>query len=294
MALYIGNKKVTPIKVTGVQEINNQDKTITQNGTYTADIGYTGLGTVNVNVSGGGGDTPEWQPNPEWWDIKTILEQDTRDYVGKAIILYSNSDDFTRIIISSPLIAVATSDGAFYTSTANHTWDKSKDKIVSSDTGDTTPKYGTRYLILYFNTVDVDYTAFDYFYNSSIYAIFGCNLTKNSSSMVSLNTFFYKNFTLQSFDFLYNFNLKFGTNFSYFCSNCYSLTKVNIKLGTVSITTLSNSKSISIDSLRYIADNAPTVATATTLTIGQANITRTGGADGYVVQTLTSKGWTVN
>ena len=30
--------------------INNQDKTITQNGTYTADSGYTGLGTVNVNV----------------------------------------------------------------------------------------------------------------------------------------------------------------------------------------------------------------------------------------------------
>ena len=31
-------------------EINNQDKTITENGTYTADQGYTGLGTVNVNV----------------------------------------------------------------------------------------------------------------------------------------------------------------------------------------------------------------------------------------------------
>lgn len=30
--------------------INNQDKTITQNGTYTADEGFTGLGTVNVNV----------------------------------------------------------------------------------------------------------------------------------------------------------------------------------------------------------------------------------------------------
>lgn len=30
--------------------INNQDKTITSNGSYTADEGYTGLGTVNVNV----------------------------------------------------------------------------------------------------------------------------------------------------------------------------------------------------------------------------------------------------
>jgi len=31
-------------------QINNQDKTVTQNGTYTADTGYTGLGTVIVNV----------------------------------------------------------------------------------------------------------------------------------------------------------------------------------------------------------------------------------------------------
>lgn len=34
--------------------INNQNKTFTENGTYTADAGYTGLGTVTVNVSGGG------------------------------------------------------------------------------------------------------------------------------------------------------------------------------------------------------------------------------------------------
>lgn len=31
-------------------EINNQDKEIIANGTYTADEGYTGLGTVTVNV----------------------------------------------------------------------------------------------------------------------------------------------------------------------------------------------------------------------------------------------------
>lgn len=34
-------------------DINNQDKTITENGTYTADEGYTGLGEVIVNVEGG-------------------------------------------------------------------------------------------------------------------------------------------------------------------------------------------------------------------------------------------------
>ena len=36
--------------------INNLNKTFTENGTYTADAGYTGLGTVTVNVSGGSGD----------------------------------------------------------------------------------------------------------------------------------------------------------------------------------------------------------------------------------------------
>ena len=30
--------------------INNQNKTITENGVYTADNGYTGLGVVTVNV----------------------------------------------------------------------------------------------------------------------------------------------------------------------------------------------------------------------------------------------------
>ena len=35
----------------GGEEIKNQDKTITENGEYTADDGYTGLGTVTVDVS---------------------------------------------------------------------------------------------------------------------------------------------------------------------------------------------------------------------------------------------------
>lgn len=37
------------VAVSGVV-INNQDKTITENGTYTADDGFTGLGVVNVDV----------------------------------------------------------------------------------------------------------------------------------------------------------------------------------------------------------------------------------------------------
>ena len=42
--------------------IKNQNKTFTENGTYTADSGYTGLGTVTVNVAGSGEVTP---PTPD-------------------------------------------------------------------------------------------------------------------------------------------------------------------------------------------------------------------------------------
>lgn len=48
MGMYIGGQKISPIIKVG--EINNQDKTITENGTYTADAGYTGLGEVTINV----------------------------------------------------------------------------------------------------------------------------------------------------------------------------------------------------------------------------------------------------
>lgn len=43
----------------GGTPINNQDKTITQNGTYTADEGYTGLGKVTVEVAASGGGDSE-------------------------------------------------------------------------------------------------------------------------------------------------------------------------------------------------------------------------------------------
>lgn len=43
-----------------VPTINNQDIEVTENGVYTADTGYTGLGTVNVNVPTSGGATTKF------------------------------------------------------------------------------------------------------------------------------------------------------------------------------------------------------------------------------------------
>lgn len=48
--LYIGDKDVTPFLNIGGDKIKNQTKTITENGTYTYDDGYTGLDKVIVNV----------------------------------------------------------------------------------------------------------------------------------------------------------------------------------------------------------------------------------------------------
>lgn len=52
-------------------EPNLQDKTVTENGTVTADAGYDGLGTVIVNVTGGGGSSVT--PKTETWQHNTYV-----------------------------------------------------------------------------------------------------------------------------------------------------------------------------------------------------------------------------
>ena len=59
--------------------IRNQNKTITENGTYTADSGYTGLGTVTVDVQGG-------------FDISAIGADIYIIYGGKLMTLFEFAD----------------------------------------------------------------------------------------------------------------------------------------------------------------------------------------------------------
>lgn len=84
MALYYGNQRVCPTIKVGGGQINNQDKTVTENGTYTADTGYTGLGTVTVQVT---------QPEPDLVDL-SVTENGTYTHQGH--------DGYDTVIVNVP------------------------------------------------------------------------------------------------------------------------------------------------------------------------------------------------
>ena len=91
-----------------------------------------------------------------------------------------------------------------------------------------------------------------------------------------------------------NLDTSSGTSFNSFCLNCLSLTKANIILpAAYNITTLKASNKLTVASMRYIADHAPTTSSHT-LTIGSTNIARANAYDPTIITTLTGKGWTVN
>lgn len=86
-------------------------------------------------------DTYNYHPNPAWWDIKTIIENDEvpEGYVAVAAFLLVDSPYKTTLDVYD---AYKTSDGMFYASAAEHIWDTTKDK----DSGE---GYKTRYVIAY-------------------------------------------------------------------------------------------------------------------------------------------------
>ena len=75
-------------------EINNQDKTITENGTYTADEGYTGLGTVTVNV-------PQEDLQEQLNAQDAIIQQLQEELAGKAGVTQNVVFDPSKIVTTS-------------------------------------------------------------------------------------------------------------------------------------------------------------------------------------------------
>ena len=124
-----------------------------------------------------------------------------------------------------------------------------------------------------------------------------CSLTKlpdnlDTSSGIDFYRFCYYCYSLAKLPD--NLDTSKGTNFNNFCYYCFPLTKANIILPAASnITTLNASNKLTVASMRYIADHAPTTSEHT-LTIGSTNIERANAYDPTIITTLTGKGWTVN
>lgn len=78
---------------TSVTTINNQDITITQNGTYTAGAGYTGLGTVTVNVTSTTSAELEWTQND--YNSDGTINIAVNDMLTSSVFLASGSIIYT-------------------------------------------------------------------------------------------------------------------------------------------------------------------------------------------------------
>ena len=74
--------------------VNNQDKTIVENGTYTADKGYSGLGTVTVNVPSSGSSAKPYGLVTAVHYLQDIFDESKEsyeDYCGVLIDLLGDS-----------------------------------------------------------------------------------------------------------------------------------------------------------------------------------------------------------
>lgn len=95
-----------------------------------------------------------------WFDLKAILNSDVTPYAYRVAEMIYSSFNTTEITISGTIAAVRTSDGAFYTSSATHTWDPSQDRQIYlvQDDGTVLEQSKARYLIKYYSTENITLT----------------------------------------------------------------------------------------------------------------------------------------
>ena len=265
----------------------------------------------------------------EFCQSKLIEQGGKSDYAGAWIGLRYSGIDYENFTLgSSNVVAVRTSDGAFYSyandgASVTHHWDSSKDFDIEGI--QTWHKFN--WVIYYFSldSIESNSSYLDCAKVVNIVYVFDMDLKFQSMSWGYEKNNSYglsrQNDILQSFDFIDNhicygntptdfsnfcqncysltklpdsLDTSSGTDFNGFCFNCYSLTKANIILpADYDITTLKSSNKLTVASMRYIADHAPTTS-GHTLTIGNTNIARANAYDPTIITTLTGKGWTVN
>lgn len=164
--------------------------------------------------SSSGSSTDDWQAQPDWFDIESILENDTEDYKQKIICLLTDElDDKAAKNIVSGAEKYKLNDGKVIEQSANtdlditNLFDTTKDKACSKG-------YKTRYIIYYSNSEsEISITLAD----NAIYTIF-------SGVIFDTTPFANKEF-LQCVKFVNNTRFT-STNMANFFNNCRSLRKI--------------------------------------------------------------------
>lgn len=234
----------TSDKLNYLVETKNQIKTAIQNKgvSVTDDDTFRSYANKINQISGTLSD--EWQPEPDWWDIESILENDTEDYVAKVILLLTDELDnkgikqeirgFSRYKLSDG--QVITPDINTDTIDITDIFDTTKDKECSKG-------YKTRYIIGYYDNINTTMMIFPV--NTLAIIIDGvktgalsCFSNKSYLEYVkflslnltisSFGSFFMKDVKLQKVEGLQNINNTTGNNtinFSSMFSYCTSLKK---------------------------------------------------------------------
>lgn len=155
-------------KINYLEETKNQIKTAIQNKGVTvidSDSFRSYANKINqIEVGGETSSNTDWQPEPDWWDIRKILEEDTENYSQKIICLLTDElDDGATTNKVSGGVKYKLSDGQVIQKSSDldisNLFDISKDKICAKG-------YKTRYIIYYSNNssaIDLP--------NNAIYAI---------------------------------------------------------------------------------------------------------------------------
>jgi len=117
-----------------------------------------------------------WQPNPQWYDVKTIFNNDVQAGYTKAYIVMLTDENDTLTLSNYSGSAWKTSDGNFYSSSTTITWNRSLDKV-------TTLGYNLRWVIVYSTSTLAIKEGTDWFYSGSKYYYFGSSANLSGTNL---------------------------------------------------------------------------------------------------------------
>lgn len=245
----------TAEKLNYLLETKNQIKNaITEKGVSVTDTdSFRSYANKISQIEGSGGttgsNTDEWQPEADWFDIETILENDTEEYTQKIICLLTDElDDGATTNIVKGGEKYKLSDGQVIEQSASTDldittlFDTTKDKECSKG-------YKIRYIIYYSNANSMTITLPD----NVIYTIFSGVVYNarifNSKKVLQAVKFINSNYTNTSASMMFNgcyslqsiLGLNTGEikNMSSMFASCYSLRSIPT-LNTSKVTNMSS------------------------------------------------------